>query len=83
MIRRVLDTGVAADWYLPEQITPAARPWQRKMLDGTAEPWTPSLHYWEFGNVLRTHVRHGGITDDLAREICQLHLEAPPGGRRT
>jgi hypothetical protein len=37
----------------------------------------PSLHYWEFCNVLRAYVRRGEIELKLAQEIYELHLDAP------
>jgi len=77
MIRRILDTSVAAAWYLPESFSTEARRWQHLLLDGKAELLTPSFHYWEFANVLRTYVRRGELPEDLAREIYELHQDAP------
>jgi len=77
MIRRVVDTSVAVAWYLPESFSAAARRWQRRMLDGTAELLVPSLHYWEFANVLRTRVRRGELDAGSASEVFSLHLDAP------
>ena len=77
MIRRVVDTSVAIAWYLPESFSSAARRWQRLMLDGTAELLVPSLHYWEFANVLRTRTRRGELDAATAAEIYALHLDAP------
>jgi len=77
MIFRILDTSVACAWYLPEALTPLARRWQRMMLDGRAELRVPSFHFWEFGNVLRTHVRRGDLESELAAEIYAVHLDAP------
>jgi predicted nucleic acid-binding protein len=77
MTRRVLDTSVAIAWYLPEEFTSAARRWQKMMLDGKAALHVPSLHYWEFANVLRTYVKRGELEPDTAGEIYALHLDAP------
>lgn len=77
MMRRVLDTSVAVAWYLPESFSPAARRWQRLLLDGKAELYVPSLQYLEFANVLRTYVRRGALGADTASEIYELHIEAP------
>ncbi len=77
MTTRVLDTSVAIAWYLPEEFTTAARRWQKMLLDGTATLYVPSLHYWEFANVLRTYVKRGELERDLAAEIYSLHLDAP------
>ena len=74
---RVLDTSVAIAWYLPESFAPAAKRWQRMLLDGKAELYVPSMQYWEFANVLRTYVRRRALDADTAREIYALHLEAP------
>ncbi len=52
----VLDTSVGVAWYLDEVFSPAARVWQERMLNGKARLVVPSLHYWEFANVLRTLV---------------------------
>lgn len=73
----VLDTSVAVAWYLEEVFSPAARMWQDRMLEGKAIFIVPSLHYWEFANVLRTLVWRRELQEDLAREILDLHLEAP------
>jgi predicted nucleic acid-binding protein len=73
----VLDTSVAVAWYLPESFSEAARSWQRKALAGDLGLVVPGLHYWEFGNALRTYVRRGELEDGLAREIYALHLDAP------
>jgi predicted nucleic acid-binding protein len=77
MTRRVLDTSVAVAWYLPEEFSAVAKRWQIMMLDGKAELRVPSLHYWEFANVLRTYVKRGELDPDTAQEIWSLHLEAP------
>jgi predicted nucleic acid-binding protein len=73
----VLDTNVAAAWYLPEAFSAAARVWQAQMLQGRAQLLVPSLHYWEFANVLRTYVRRAELDPALAAEIYDLHLGAP------
>ncbi len=77
MDARILDTSVAIAWYLPEEFAPAARLWQRNLLDGRASLYVPSLHYWEFANVLRTYVKRGELEADVAEEIYLLHLDAP------
>ena len=73
----VLDTSVAVAWYLPEEFSAAARAWQRRMLSGEIRLVVPSLHYWEFCNVLRTYVRRAELTAEMADEVYRLHLEAP------
>lgn len=73
----VLDTSVAVAWYLPETFQAAARAWWDRMAAGTASLVVPTLHFWEFGNVLRTHVRRGDLTAEQAMNIYQLHLQAP------
>ena len=73
----VLDTSVAIAWYLNESFSTAARVWQDRLLGGKIVLITPLLHYWEFANVLRTLVLRSELTERLAREIYQLHLEAP------
>ncbi|MDX2024252.1 MAG: type II toxin-antitoxin system VapC family toxin [Deltaproteobacteria bacterium] len=77
MATYVLDTSVAIAWYLPEAFSSEARQWQRRLLNDEANVCVPSLHYWEFGNVLRTYVRRGELQQALAQEIYQVHLEAP------
>ncbi|OGV64102.1 MAG: hypothetical protein A3K19_06135 [Lentisphaerae bacterium RIFOXYB12_FULL_65_16] len=77
MTRFVIDTSVAVAWYLPEVFTPAAREWQRRALEGSITLLVPSLHYWEFANVLRTYVRRGELDAALATEIWEVHLDAP------
>lgn len=73
----VLDTSVAIAWYLPETFAESARIWQTKALEGEVSLYVPTLHYWEFANVLRTYVRRGEIDRRLATDLWQLHLEAP------
>lgn len=77
MTTYILDTSVAVAWYLPEAFADAARRWQTKVLRDEVGFCVPSLHYWEFGNVLRTYVRRGELEQELAAEIYSLHLEAP------
>ena len=73
----VLDTSVAIAWYLPEAFRAAARVWPSRLLDGRVRLVVPGLHYWEFGNVLRTYVMRSELEADLAEQIWALHLEAP------
>jgi len=73
----ILDTSVAVAWYLPETFAVGARAWQARLLEGRVRLVVPSLHYWEFANVLRTYVRRAEITSDIALEIHSLHLDAP------
>jgi predicted nucleic acid-binding protein len=73
----VLDTSVAAAWYLPETFASEARLWQARLLEGRVRLIVPSLQYWELANVLRTYVRRAEIDAGLAAEIYSLHLEAP------
>ncbi len=73
----ILDTSVAAAWYLPEVFAEPARVWQSSMLDARIQLIVPSLHFWEFANVLRTHVRDRTLDTELASEIWTLHLDAP------
>jgi predicted nucleic acid-binding protein len=73
----VLDTSVAAAWYLPESFQAEARRWQRQLLDGEVRLVVPRLHFQELANVLRTYLRRGELDTDLATEIWELHLDAP------
>jgi predicted nucleic acid-binding protein len=73
----VLDTSVAAAWYLPEEFAREARAWRDRLLAGSVRLVVPSFHYWELANVLRTYARRHEIPTDLAREIYSLHLDAP------
>jgi predicted nucleic acid-binding protein len=73
----VLDTSVAVAWYLDEAFSSSARIWQEQLLSGKVVLVVPSLHYWEFANVLRTLVQRRELPEDLAHEIYELHLEAP------
>jgi len=77
MSRFVLDTSVAAAWYLPEVFADASRVWQAGMLEARIQFLVPSLHYWELANVLRTHVRDRTLDAALATDIWTLHLDAP------
>ncbi len=73
----VLDTSVAIAWYLDERFSTTARTWQDRLLSGRIRILVPTLHYWEFANVLRTHVVRGHLDARLATEIQDLHLDAP------
>ncbi|MBW1961910.1 MAG: type II toxin-antitoxin system VapC family toxin [Deltaproteobacteria bacterium] len=73
----ILDTSVAIAWYLEEAFSNAAQAWQERLLSGRIILIVPLLHYWEFANVLRTLVHRNEITEDLAQEIYDLHLDAP------
>lgn len=73
----VLDTSVAIAWYLPEAFSSPARVWQQRLLAGQVQLLVPGLHYWEFGNVLRTYVRRGELDQGLAQEVYITHVEAP------
>jgi predicted nucleic acid-binding protein len=73
----ILDTSVAAAWYLPESFSRSARAWQRRLLESRIRLLVPSLHYWELANVLRTYVRRGELEAALATEIYEIHLECP------
>ena len=73
----VLGTSVAVAWYLPEEFAVSARDWQARMLEERVHFHVPTLHYWEFANVLRTHLRSRALDDKLAADIWALHLDAP------
>ena len=73
----VIDTSVTVAWYMEESFSPAARAWQDRLLGGRVRFLVPSLHYWEFANVLRSRVARGELGQDLAAEILDLHLDAP------
>ena len=77
MTSYVADTSVLLAWYLPESCSESARVWRKKLLSDSVRLIVPSLHYWEFGNVLRTYILRKELTADLAKEIFGLHLEAP------
>lgn len=77
MTTHILDTSVAVAWYLPESFSGKARLWQTKLLRDQVSFCVPGMHYWEFGNVLRSYVRRGVLGQPLAEEIYNLHLEAP------
>ena len=76
-MRIVLDTSVAVAWYLDEVGCESARRWQEECLVGRVEALVPSLHFLEFGNVLRTYVRRRELARGLAEAIYELHLDAP------
>jgi predicted nucleic acid-binding protein len=73
----VIDTSVTVAWYLTEPFSAAAQSWQERLLAGKIRMLVPSLHYWEFANVLRTLVVRDAIDTRLATEILDLHLDAP------
>lgn len=73
----VLDTSVAAAWYFPEEFAAQARSYRDRLLAGSIRLLVPSLHYWELANVARTYVLRREIAAELAREIYDVHLDAP------
>ena len=73
----VLDTSVAVAWYLDEAFSGSARRWQERLLQGKIALIVPGLHFLEFANVLRTLVMRREIQADMARDIYELHREAP------
>jgi len=73
----ILDTSVAIAWYLSESFSQSARTWQDKAILGEINLIAPSLHYWEFANVLRTHVRRDDLEKEIALELYKTHLLAP------
>jgi predicted nucleic acid-binding protein len=73
----VLDTSVAIAWYLDEAFSASARAWQERLLRGKVVLIVPSLHYLEVANVLRTLVHRRELAAELAREIYELHMDAP------
>lgn len=73
----IVDTSVTVAWYLEESFSKSARIWQERLLAGKIRLIVPSLHYWEFANVLRTLVARHEINRSLAEEIYELHLDAP------
>jgi predicted nucleic acid-binding protein len=73
----VLDTCVAVAWYVEEVFSTSARLWQERLLTGKVVLVVPLLHYWEFANVLRTLVHRCELPEELAREIYELHMDAP------
>lgn len=77
MITVVLDTSVAIAWYLDASFSAEAREWQKRLLDGRANILVPSLHFYEFANVLRTYLRRKEMAAETAAELYALHLEAP------
>jgi predicted nucleic acid-binding protein len=74
--RFVLDTSVAVAWYLPEAFSREARVYRDRLASGSISCVVPSLHYWELANVLRTYVRRGELTPELARDVFELHRDA-------
>ena len=73
----VIDTSVTLAWYLEEEFSPAARQWQDRLLSGAVRLLVPSLHYWEFANVLRTLAARKVIEEESAQELMDIHLDAP------
>ncbi len=73
----VLDTSVAIAVYLPEVSSSEARRYWDRIAATGARCVVPTLHFWEFGNVLRTRVRSGALSEASALEIYGLHLDAP------
>jgi len=73
--RFVLDTSVALAWYVPESASQASRTYLDRLLRGAIQCLVPDLHFWEFANALRTRVRRGEITEGVAREVFDLHLD--------
>lgn len=77
MIERVLDTSVAAAWYLPETFSHEARRWREDMVSQRVRFLVPPLHYLEMANVLRAIVRRGELDAVIALDVYDTHLGAP------
>lgn len=73
----VLDTSVTLAWYLPEAFSGEALNWQEDILQDRVTAFVPSLHYLEFANVLRTHVKRGELDASTAQALYAIHLKAP------
>lgn len=73
----VIDTSVTLAWYFNESFSPSAREWQERLLADRVRLLTPTLHYCEFMNALRTRVVRGELPQELAHEILDIHLDAP------
>jgi len=73
----VVDTSIAAAWYLEESFSAPAREWQQRIMSGNVHAMVPGLHYLEFANVLRTYVRRHEMQRELAEDIYALHQDAP------
>ncbi len=72
----VLDTSVAIAWYLDEVFSPAAG-FGKSGSGREGHLHCPLPPLLEFANVLRTLVWRRELQEELAREILDLHLEAP------
>ncbi len=74
----VVDAGVAAKWFFPEEGTPAAM----RLLRGKRRLLAPDLIWSEFGNIAWKHHRRGLIDDEelaaVVREFLTLPLEIYP-----
>ena len=77
MSLHVLDTSVAIAWYLPGAFSDRARRWLQGLRRGSYDLLVPSHHYWEFANVMRTHVRIRQLAGEDAKSIFSTHLSAP------
>lgn len=72
----ILGTSVAVSWYLQESFSISARKWLERLCSQEIELYVPSLHYLEFGNVLRSYVKRGELGERLAQEIYSTHLDS-------
>ncbi len=78
MIKKaILDTSVAVVWYLPESFTDKAKKWHEKLLEGEVQLYVPTLHYYEFANVLRKYCVFRNMDADTAKEIWNIHNQCP------
>ena len=71
------DASVSAKWVLDEPMSGAAR----ELLNGCArddiEITVPPLWEYELDSIIRNHVYRGEITQDRAREVRAVLLDAP------
>jgi predicted nucleic acid-binding protein len=73
----ILDTSVAVAWYFKESFSDQAIHWQKKALLKEATFIVPTLHFYEFANVLRKLMLQKKIESYLAEEVWDLHTQFP------
>lgn len=78
----ILDASVAAKWFLPDEVTPAANAILRQYLAGELTLLVPDLFWHEMANVLATAVRADRLTASAGsramNQLTQLELPVQP-----
>jgi len=75
--RAVADASFCGAWILPDEASPAAEALLRDLQERAVELVVPSLWIFEMGNLLRSSIRRGRLSETLAIEAFALLRSTP------